>query len=52
MFSLHVPQSEYELKRVARKFKKRWHSPYCIGGKDGKHVEICKPPGTGSYYFN
>jgi hypothetical protein len=52
MFSLQVPQSENEWKLVAREFEKRWNFPHCIGAIDGKHVEIRKPPGTGSYYFN
>jgi hypothetical protein len=49
---LQVPQSENEWKLVAREFEKRWNFPHCIGAIDGKHVEIRKPPGTGSYYFN
>jgi hypothetical protein len=52
MFSLQVPQRENEWKLVATEFKKRWHFPHCIGAVDGKHVDICKLPGTGSYYFN
>jgi len=52
MFSLQVPQSENKWKLAARELKKRWHFPHCIGAIDEKHVEICKLPGTGSYYFN
>ena len=49
---MQVPQRENEWKLVAREFEKRRNFPHCVGAIDGKHVEIRKPPGTGSYYFN
>jgi hypothetical protein len=52
LISLQIPQSENDWKLVGKEFEKKWNFPHCIGETDGKHVEIRKPPGTGSYYFN
>ncbi|KAG5876797.1 hypothetical protein JTB14_014127 [Gonioctena quinquepunctata] len=49
---LEIPASEGEWKDVAQQFERRWNFPNCIGAIDGKHINIRKPPGSGSYYFN
>lgn len=46
------PRNEDEWKAVANDFEHLWNFPHCLGAVDGKHVEITKPPGSGSYYFN
>jgi hypothetical protein len=51
MFSLQVPQSENRWKPVAR-VQNGVAFPTLIRSIEGKHVEICKPPGTRTYYFN
>lgn len=37
---------------MAKDFETKWNFPHCLGAIDGKHVNIIKPPRTGSYYFN
>ena len=32
--------------------KHLWHFSHCLGVVNGKHVQITKPPGSGSYFFN
>jgi len=41
-----------QVETCCKRVKKRWHFPHCIRATDENHVEICKLPGTGSYYFN
>lgn len=41
-----------EWRTEAKKFEQLWNFPHCIGSMDGKHINITKPPGSGSYYFN
>jgi hypothetical protein len=52
LISLQIPRSENNWKLVSKEFEKKWNFSHCIGAVDKKHVEICKLPGTGSYYFN
>ncbi|KAG5870182.1 hypothetical protein JTB14_032474 [Gonioctena quinquepunctata] len=47
-----IPASEREWKDVAQQFERRWNFSNCIRAIDGKHINIRKPPGSGSYYFN
>ncbi|XP_039968628.1 putative nuclease HARBI1 [Bactrocera tryoni] len=48
----HLPKSEEEWKTIASEFYELWNFPNCLGAIDGKHVNITKPPHSGSYYFN
>ena len=49
---LQIPKTEDEWLQVAEAFERTWQFPHCIGAIDGKHVEIKKPIGSGSYYYN
>lgn len=44
--------NEMQWKKEAKQFEELWNFPHCIGSIDGKHINITKPPGSGSYYFN
>ncbi|XP_042212587.1 protein ALP1-like [Homarus americanus] len=50
--NIKMPRTEEEWRSVAKSFQRSWNFPHCIGAIDGKHVEITKPPGSGSYYYN
>ena len=47
-----IPKTTNEWLEVATAFERTWQFPHCIGAMDGKHVQIKKPTGSGSYYFN
>ncbi|XP_067648088.1 uncharacterized protein [Eurosta solidaginis] len=49
---IKLPQTEKDWKVEAKNFDARWNFPNCIGAIDGKHVNITKPPGSGSFYYN
>ena len=49
---LKTPKKTEDWKEVAKGFRQRWQYPCCIGALDGKHVEIGKPPSSGSHYYN
>lgn len=53
-FVIHfqIPKSEQEWKVVAEGFSQKWNFPLCLGALDGKHIQIRKPLGTCSRYFN
>ncbi|XP_055917408.1 uncharacterized protein LOC129949784 [Eupeodes corollae] len=50
--NIKLPMNEMQWKKEAKQFKELWNFPHCIGSIDGKHINITKPPGSGSYYFN
>lgn len=52
LFHFQLPQTAEEWQKVAKDFESQWNAPHVIGAIDGKHVEIKKPPGSGSYYYN
>lgn len=37
---------------MAYDFQQKWQFPHCLGAVDGKHIQIKKPPNSGSRYFN
>lgn len=47
-----MPATEEEWEGVSNMFEQLWNFPHCLGAIDGKHVEIIKPPRSGSYYYN
>ncbi|CAN7938971.1 unnamed protein product, partial [Ixodes hexagonus] len=38
--------------RVAEGFNRNWQFPNCVGGADGKHIQIHAPANSRSMYFN
>ncbi|KAL0882362.1 hypothetical protein ABMA27_000863 [Loxostege sticticalis] len=49
---IKMPASEEEWKDIAREFGERYQFWNCTGALDGKHVQIQKPPHSGSLYYN
>lgn len=41
---LHTPTMTEEWLSVSKGFEKTWYMPNCIGGVDGKHFRITRPP--------
>nr|XP_022900758.1 protein ALP1-like [Onthophagus taurus]XP_022900759.1 protein ALP1-like [Onthophagus taurus] len=49
---LKVPSTEAEWQEVSRGFQNLWQFSNCLGAIDGKHINITKPAGSGSYFYN
>ena len=49
---IKCPSTVEEWKAIADAFFTKWNFPFCLGALDGKHIEITKPPGSGSENFN
>lgn len=49
---IHTPTEVQEWQQVAQGFQDKWQFPHTLGALDGKHIRICKPPHSGSEYFN
>jgi len=47
-----MPNTEEEWKKIANDFDIKWNFYNCLGSIDGKHIEIRKLSGLGSYYYN
>jgi hypothetical protein len=47
-----LPRNEEGWKELSKELEKRWNYPHCIGAINGKHAEIRKLLGRGSYFFN
>lgn len=39
-------------KKISKEYMLQWQFPNCIGALDGRHMEIEKPPCSGSQYYN
>lgn len=37
---------------IAKEFRMKWNFDTCCGAIDGKHINIMKPPNSGSYFYN
>ncbi|CAH2010235.1 unnamed protein product [Acanthoscelides obtectus] len=46
------PKCQEDWKEIAELFEARWNFPHCLGGIDGKQVDIIPPAGGGSEFFN
>ena len=51
-FFSQTPKTRAEWLTTAHGFQNRWQYPCCLGAVDGKHVEIVKPPNSGTLYYN
>lgn len=38
--------------QISDEIEQRWQSLNCFRAIDGKHIAICPPSGSGSFYFN
>lgn len=47
-----MPSNSEEWKEIASEFENKWNFNHCVGAIDGKHVNIVKPPKSGSYFYN
>jgi hypothetical protein len=47
-----LPETDLDWKPLALDFGSRWNFPNCIGAIDSKHIQIVKPPNSGSLYCN
>ncbi|CAH1963126.1 unnamed protein product [Acanthoscelides obtectus] len=45
-------QTEDEWKNITKHFENRWNFPHRLGAIDGKHIDIIRPSGSGSYFYN
>ena len=49
---LYTPTTQEEWLAIAQNFEAKWQFPHALGALDGKHIRICQPPRSGSYYYN
>jgi hypothetical protein len=49
---LKMPDSPDEWKQISNEFWTKWQIANVVGALDGKHVQIKKPPKSGSLHFN
>ncbi|KAJ8911790.1 hypothetical protein NQ315_008843 [Exocentrus adspersus] len=47
-----MPNSSDDWKIVQKSFETKWNFPNCCGAIDGKHVQIKRPPNSGSTFYN
>uniref|UniRef100_A0A1I8PJB3 DDE Tnp4 domain-containing protein n=1 Tax=Stomoxys calcitrans TaxID=35570 RepID=A0A1I8PJB3_STOCA len=43
---------DFELKKNANDFEKKWNFSFCLGAIDGKHIAIKSKAEYGSFYYN
>ena len=49
---IKVPSCSREWLQISEIFLSKWNFPNCLGAIDGQHIQIRRPPDTGSEYFN
>lgn len=49
---LQVPKSEEEWRHIETGFSAQWNFPHCCGAIDGKHIQVQRPPNSGSQFYN
>lgn len=49
---LQVASTEKEWKVIESGFSTQWNFPHCCGAIDGKHVQMQRPPNSGSVFYN
>uniref|UniRef100_A0A671KY09 DDE Tnp4 domain-containing protein n=1 Tax=Sinocyclocheilus anshuiensis TaxID=1608454 RepID=A0A671KY09_9TELE len=49
---LKCPDTVEQWQQVAHGFETQWNFPNCLGALDGKHIDICPPPASGSTFYN
>ncbi|KAK4325877.1 hypothetical protein Pmani_003581 [Petrolisthes manimaculis] len=47
-----LPSTEEEWRAIAHGYFAEWNYPLCLGALDGKRILICKPPNSGSDYYD
>ncbi|XP_045121513.1 uncharacterized protein LOC123510410 [Portunus trituberculatus] len=47
-----LPRKAEQWRKIANDFYNKWQFPLCIGALDGKRVLICKPPNSGSTFYD
>lgn len=46
-----MPTTAAEWRKIQSNFEKKWNFPNCVGALDGKHIQIRKPPHSGSQFY-
>ena len=49
---IKLPSCSREWLQISETFLSRWNFPNSLGAIDDKHIQIRRPPDTGSEYFN
>ncbi|CAH1993074.1 unnamed protein product [Acanthoscelides obtectus] len=49
---IKVPESEEDWRHIEEGFSAQWNFPHCCGTINGKHVQVQRPPNSGSQFYN